>query len=94
MVRHEDLSRDPILGYRALYAALGLEFTPRVEKIILNSSSSENPRELSRKEIHAFKLDSRASVNNWKKRLTAEEIERVREITDEVSKLYYSDAEW
>lgn len=94
VVHHEDLSRDPIPGYRALYTTLGLEFTPRVKKTILNSSSSENPRELSRKEVHAFKLDSRASVDNWKKRLTAEEIERVRKITDEVSSLYYSDAEW
>ena len=94
IVRHEDLSRDPIPGYRALYTALGLEFTPRVEKFILNSSSSENPRELSRKKVHAIKLDSRLNVDNWKKRLTAEEIERVRVMTDDVSKLYYSDAEW
>ena len=94
VVRHEDLSRDPIPGYRALYTTLGLEFTPRVEKAILNSSSSENPREPSRKEVHDIKLNSRASVDNWKNRLTAEEIKSVREITGEVSKLYYSDAEW
>lgn len=94
VVRHEDLSRDPIPGYRGLYAALGLEFTPRVEKTILNSSNSENPRELSRKKVHAIKLDSRANVDNWKKRLTAEEIARVRWVTEEVSTLYYSDAEW
>jgi len=94
IVRHEDLSRDPIPGYRALYAALGLEFTSRVEKTILNSSSSENPRELSRNKVHAFKLDSRANVNNWKKRLTTEETEHVRRVTEEVSALYYSDAEW
>jgi hypothetical protein len=94
IVRHEDLSRDPIPGYRDLYASLGLEFTPRVEKTILNSSNSENPRELSRKKVHDFKLDSRANVDNWKKRLTAEEIERVRATTAEVSKFYYSDAEW
>jgi len=93
-VRHEDLSLDPIPGYRALYASLGLEFTPRVEKTILNSSSSENPGELSRKKVHAIKLDSRANLNNWKKRLTAEEIERIHSLTEEISALYYSDAEW
>jgi hypothetical protein len=60
----------------------------------LNSSSSENPRESSRKKVHAIKLDSRANVDNWKKRLTAEEIRRVREMTEKVSTLYYSDAEW
>jgi hypothetical protein len=94
LVRHEDLSRDPVPGYRALYSSLGLEFTPRVEKIILNSSSSENPEELSRKKVHDIKLDSRASLDNWKKRLTAAEIDRVRTMTEGVSAFYYSDVEW
>jgi len=94
IVRHEDLSRDSLGGYRDLYARLGLDFTPRVQKVIRNSSSSENPRELSRKKVHAVKLDSRASVGNWKKRLTAGEIDRIRKMTEAVSALYYSDAEW
>jgi len=74
---------------------LDLEFTPRVEKIILNSSSSENPTELSRKKVHAVKLDSRTNIENWKKRLTLEEIARIRETTKDISLLYYSDnTEW
>jgi hypothetical protein len=94
LVRYEDVSLDPIPGYRDLYQALGLEFTPRVEKTILNSSSSENPKELSRQKVHGFKVDSRAHIHVWKKRLSVEDIDRVREITREVSPLYYSDAEW
>ncbi|HEY3475254.1 MAG TPA: sulfotransferase domain-containing protein, partial [Anaerolineales bacterium] len=94
LVRHEDLSRDPVPGYRDLYESLDLEFTPRVEKVILNSSSSENPVELSRKQVYGVKLDSRASIHMWKNRLSAEEIDRIRNITEEVSALYYSDAEW
>ncbi len=94
LVRHEDLSLEPIPGYRALYASLGLEFTPRVENIILNSSSSENPRELSRRKVHGTRLDSRANLDNWKKRLTAGEIERVRTVTEGTAEQYYSDAEW
>jgi hypothetical protein len=94
IARHEDLSRDPVPGYRAMYQALGLEFTPRVEKIILNSSSSENPKELSKKKVHGFKLDSLANIDIWKKRMTTEEIDHVREITQEISPLYYSDEEW
>ena len=94
VVRHEDLSLDPLPGYRDLYTALGLEFNARVEKLILNSSSSENPGELSRKKVHGVKLDSRANMHNWKKRLTVEEIDRIRQMTEKVSSLYYSDAEW
>lgn len=93
-VRHEDLSRDPIPGYRELYESLGLDFTPRVEKRILNSSSSENPAELSRKKVHSVKLDSRANIENWRKRLTEEEIERVRGITGETANLFYPEGNW
>lgn len=94
VVRHEDLSREPIAGYRKLYSSLGMEFTPRVEKTILTSSSSENPVESSRKKVHEYKLDSRSNIEVWKKRLSAEEVRHVREITQGVSSLYYSEEEW
>lgn len=94
VVRHEDLSRDPVAGYRDLYKSLGLEFTPRVEKLIINASSSENPAEASRRNIHAVKLDSRANIVGWKKRMTSEEIDRIRAVTEEIYPLYYSDADW
>lgn len=93
-VRHEDLSLDPVKCYRDLYQNLGLDFTSRVEKVVLNSSSADNPREGSRKKIYAVKLDSRANMDNWKKRLTEDEIRRVREITQEVSAHFYPDAGW
>ena len=94
LVRHEDLSRDPITGFRNLYKDLGLDYTQHIEKSILESSSSENPMELSRKKVHDVRLDSRANVSNWKKRLTDDEIRRVRTMTDEVAQLFYTDAGW
>jgi len=94
MVRHEDLSLDPVRGYRELYQSLGLDFTPKVEKIIRTSSSSENPSKLSKKKVHSVNLDSLANVENWKKRLSADEITRIHKITESVSHHYYTDAEW
>jgi len=94
VVRHEDLSREPVTGYRDLYAALDQEFTPKVEQAILNTSSSGNPVELSKEKVHTVKLDSRANLDNWKKRLSAEEIAHIREITGKVAKIFYSDEEW
>jgi glutaredoxin-related protein len=94
VLRHEDLSLDPVACYRDLYAALDLDFTPKVEKTILNASSSENPTELSKKKVHAVKLDSRANLDNWKKRLSKDEITRIREMTGRTAKLFYSDEEW
>jgi hypothetical protein len=94
VVRHEDLSLDPVSCYRDLYAALDLDFTPRVERIIKNSSGSENPAEGSKNKIYAVKLDSRANLENWKKRLSVPDITRIRNITGKTAKLFYSDEEW
>jgi hypothetical protein len=94
IVRHEDLSLDPPGGYRRLYGELGLNFTPRVERTILSSSSSENPAELSGKKVHSVKLDSRANMDNWKKRLARDEIARIRRVTEEVAHLYYPEVDW
>jgi Sulfotransferase domain len=94
IVRHEDLSLDPVSGYRTLYQSLGLDFTSRVEQTILNSSSSENPTELSQKKTHSVKLDSRANLDNWKRRLASDEIGRIRRVTEEVAHLYYPEVNW
>jgi hypothetical protein len=93
-VRHEDLSLDPVSGFRSLYQSLGLDFSPRAEKDVLNASSSENPTELSKNKTHSVKLDSRANLHNWKKRLTPEEIKRIRSLTEDVASSFYSDVKW
>jgi hypothetical protein len=94
VVRHEDLSFDPLTGYLQLYEALELDFTDKVQQTILNSSSSENPTELSKKKVHSIKLDSRANMDNWKKRLGADEITRIRKITGEVAHIFYPEQGW
>ena len=94
VIRHEDLSVDPLAGYRELYASLGLDFSPQVQQAILNSSNPENPGEVSRRAVHSVRLDSRANLANWKRRLTVEEIERIRYLTADVAGQYYTDQDW
>ena len=94
VIRHEDISSEPVPGYRNLYSSLGLDYSARVERMILNSSSSENPVELPKNRVHAVKLDSRANMDNWKKRLTVDEINRIRKLTEETAELFYPDMTW
>lgn len=94
LVRHEDLSLDPVQEFRTLFKKLDLDFNRNAEETILKASNAENPDELSRKKIHSVKLDSRANVDNWKKRLSAEEIQRIREITAGIAEVYYPNAVW
>jgi hypothetical protein len=94
VVRHEDLSLEPVAGFQRLYTALGLEFTPRIEQSILASSGSENPAELSSRSVHSVRLDSQANLTNWKRRLTGPEIARVRRLTEETAFIFYPEITW
>jgi hypothetical protein len=93
-VRHEDLSVDPVSGFRRLYHELGLQFTAGAEKALGRMSSAENPSELPRTKVHSVRLDSRANLDNWKRRLSADEILVVRRVTEGVAGWYYPEAEW
>lgn len=94
VVRHEDLSIDPIGGFMQLYDQLGLHFTQDAREMIIGFSSSTNPKELSKKKVHAVQLDSRANINNWKHRLQKDEIDRIREFTSRVASVYYPEGSW
>ena len=94
IVRHEVLSRQPVEGYRRLYQALGLKFTSRVQRKIMASSSAENPKELTRSLVHSVRLDSQANLDNWKRRLSQPEIDRIRSLTEDIAALYYPDMDW
>jgi hypothetical protein len=94
IVRHEDLSLDPRGEFEKLCSALDIHVSPAMIETILESSSPHNPKEVSQKSIYSVQVDSQANLNNWKRRLTPDEINRVRNLTAGVSELYYSDEDW
>lgn len=94
IVRHEDLSIDPVQGFREIFQTIELPFTPRVENSIRRTSSGANPVEISPKRVHSIRLDSRANLGNWKRRLTEKEIQRIHEVTSDVVSYYYSEQSW
>ena len=94
LVRHEDLSREPVVGFQKLYKSLGLSFTKQAEESIMGSSHVDNPKELPENANHAYKLDSQANLQRWKYRLTSKEIDRIHQVTGEVASRYYPEASW
>jgi hypothetical protein len=94
VIRHEDLSRDPERGFRELFDTLGLVFTSGVQNALKNYSQRGNPKELSKNKVHGIKLDSQANLTNWKKRLSAYDISRIRQITLDVADKFYSEDTW
>jgi hypothetical protein len=94
LVRHEDLSNEPISQFKQLYDQLGLTFSMESRQLIESSSSVKNPKEISKRGVHSVRIDSQANINNWQKRLSAEDIDRVYQLTRDVAPLYYTEEDW
>lgn len=91
-LRHEDLSRDPVRGFRSVFEALRLPFPPSVERRI--EAYSGSPPSHVRRGRPEIRRDSRANLRTWRERLTTEEIDRVRRGTEEIARSFYVDEDW
>jgi hypothetical protein len=93
-IRHEDLSADPVSSFERLFQRIGLAFTSRVRQTIQDYSRPENPCEATAGVVHQLHRDSAGSRWNWLRRLTGEEIRRIRRGTEEIARHFYTDADW
>jgi hypothetical protein len=91
-VRHEDVARDAVSQFERLYAALGLSFTDRARRRIAEHSDPANPGEAA--DAGLTKRDSRSSIHTWKRRLTPEEVERVRIGVGAMADEFYDEGDW
>jgi hypothetical protein len=93
-VRHEDLSLDPQEGFARLLGQIGLAMTTEVIREVERYSAPDNPAETAGQVVQQLLLDSRQNVWSWKRRLSALEISRIRRGTQDVSRHFYSAADW
>jgi hypothetical protein len=90
-LRHEDLSLRPVPEFRALFGRLGLDFPPQARQTVERFTAEGNTAEAP---AHELRRDSRANVWNWARRLTPDEVARVRAGTEALARLFYPEAEW
>jgi len=93
-LKHEELSMDPVDGFRKVYAEFGLEFTASARTAIERNSGEQNPSGPARGGEFSIRRNSKNNVLNWKNRLSDREILTIKERTSDVSRLYYTDLEW
>lgn len=91
-LRLEDVARDPVMRFEALYAALGLTFDAAVRRTVIEHSDASNPVEVT--DMASRRRDSKASIVAWKSRLSADEVEAIREATAPLAANFYSNADW
>ena len=94
IVRHEDLSRQPLAEFVKLYDTFDLPFSQRVQRRIKDHTSASNSADPHDNVAHQLKRDSVSNLARWKKILTEKETQLVREITAPIADKYYSATEW
>jgi len=92
--RHEDLAKNPVEGFRGIYKKIGLNYTKSIENKITEYSSLKNPKEVSIKQAGNIKRNSKSQVAIFKKRLSAREIEYIKEKTKDIWIYFYNDNDW
>lgn len=93
-IRHEELSRAPLQGFRYIFKKLNVEFSRDIREFIKEYSFSKNPSEAPTKRTDFIKLNSRLNIWNWKRRLKKSEIEYIRTHVEDFSRVFYSDEDW
>jgi hypothetical protein len=93
-LRHEDMCEEPLEGFRDLYKRLDLVWDHVVEEAIVRYSSDEKRKEVPTYLHSSVLRNSRAARWTWTRRLTQEELERIRQGTAEVAKSFYGDEDW
>mgnify|MGYP001797193766 CR=1 FL=1 len=91
-VRSQDIPREPVARCRDICERLGVTGNDRVEELVRETSDTSNPVEASRPD--SVRRDSAAHISNWKRRLTADEIARVRAGTEHLWTEFYDDRDW
>ena len=102
VVRHEDLSLEPVHEFAELYRRLGMRFGEAAVRSIERATTgggrerrvawSLSKTGLSRTAYRP--LDSRANATRWKSDLTAEELSRLRGLIGDAAAAFYGDHEW
>lgn len=94
IARQEDYAADPTVCFGNLYDALRLPFNADAARTVETSSRAGNLREPPLDAPHETKLDSRANVDSWKRRLDSGEIARIRRRTEETASAFYPEIAW
>jgi hypothetical protein len=93
-VRYEDLCENVMGGSEKIFAHLSLSFDSRAKARIEKMSQAQNPKDVPVAQHGTVYRDSAAAAWTWKTRLSSEEIDYLRDATEDVWRLFYTDDYW
>lgn len=94
VLRYEDLAADPVTGFAKLYADLDLSWSPQVKQRVEALTGEGNVTEVAAGDRGGVERNSGEAMWTWLRRLTPQEIARIREGTADLGPAFYGDTDW
>lgn len=85
-VKHEDLSTNPYEEFQKMFDWLDIKFNANVENFLKATTEGEGNSTMQR--------NSKENTKTWKKRLSEQEIERIKSGTEKVWTKFYTEEDW
>ena len=85
-VRHEDISTSPSKEFKRIFVKFGLKFSKKIEEKIIETTKSTPDEYITR--------NSQENIKNWKRRLSLEDIEKIKSQTEHVWRAFYTEQSW
>jgi len=92
-LRHEDLARQPMEGFRGLADHIAVPFSPQLAQAVQRNSFADRGVQ-AHGDSNAIRRDSAAVVGSWRERLPPSETVKIRRLTEGVSEAFYSGGDW
>ncbi|MDO6760241.1 sulfotransferase domain-containing protein [Tamlana sp. 2_MG-2023] len=95
-VKHEDLSLNPEQEFRKMFSKIGLTVDSNVENYIFTSTNKNMDSNviLNSTEVFDTSRNSKENIKTWQKRLSNDEIKRIKIGTKPVWKKFYTEKDW
>jgi len=88
-LKHEDISYNPRAGFQEVFGYLGLDMNSDIWSYVDEYTSETNPIEATSEAYQS--RNSKLLLHTWQKRLSDDEIYRIRESTSEIALQFYRD---
>jgi hypothetical protein len=94
VVRMEDVALDPITEIGSMYHYIGLEYNDDVRQTVQRHTRPDNPEEVDASNAKETRRDSRRAIQQWSRRLSDRQIERLYDDLFETASDFYAESDW
>jgi len=92
VVKHEDLIAEPDAKFKKVFNHYGLDYSNKVDSFLNKTVSERNPQEVT-KTVNIYR-DTSSIGKLWKKRLSSDEIVKIRNGVADYYYHFYGDSDW